>query len=82
MGQKMQNAPFKFKPKDWFAFFREHRWDSKEIRYLAEEGDRLQRPIQLPPLFRVVLRIRRLFISSERQAAFRKAASYVLLRPA
>ena len=30
LAQKMQNAPFKFAPGDWFGFFRQHGWQSKE----------------------------------------------------
>lgn len=32
MGRKMQNAPFKFVPGDWFGFFEQHGWQSREIR--------------------------------------------------
>jgi len=81
MGKKMQNAPFKFKPEDWFGFFGEHGWRLKEMRYLAEEGKRLQRPIRLLLLPRVLLKIRALFTSKERREAFRKFAGYVLLEP-
>lgn len=70
----MRNAPFKFAPKDYFGFFAGHGWHLREIRYLAEEADRLRRPIQFPP----ILRIRRLFASKKRQASFRKFQGYVL----
>jgi methyltransferase (TIGR00027 family) len=72
---KMQNAPLKFAPKDYFGFFAEHGWHPKEIRYLAEEAERLGRPIQFPP----ILRIRRLLASKKRRAAFRKFVGYALL---
>jgi methyltransferase (TIGR00027 family) len=81
MRRKMKHAPFKFTPKDWFGFFREHGWCSKEIRYLAEEADRLQRPIQLPLLLKMTLKITGLFASKERRTAFRKFQGYVLLAP-
>ena len=82
MRRKMENAPFKFKPEDWFGFFKQHGWHSREIRYLAEEADRIQRPIQLPLFLKLVLRIRALVASTERRAAFRRSAGYVLLEPA
>jgi methyltransferase (TIGR00027 family) len=77
----MRNAPFRFTPNDWFAFFQEHGWSAKEIRYLAEEGDRLRRPIQLPLLWRLLLKARAISVSKERRAAFRKFAAYVMLEP-
>jgi len=74
IARKMGNAPFKFVPEDYFGFFAEHGWHVKEIRYLAEEAERLGRPIQLPP----ILKIRRLFAPKKRRAAFRKFQGYVL----
>lgn len=79
IGQKMQNAPFRFKPKDWFGLFQEHGWHLKEIRYLAEEGNRLHRPVRLPIIAKAMLGIRGLFSSKEARAAFRKSAGYALL---
>lgn len=81
MHRKMQNAPWKFQPADWFGFFRERGWYCREIRYLAEEADRLKRPMQLPFVQKVVFGLRRLLTSKKRQEAFRKAAGYVLLEP-
>jgi methyltransferase (TIGR00027 family) len=81
MQKRMRNAPFKFTPKDWFAFFREHDWHAKEIRYLAEEGDRLGRPIQLPLLWKLILKARGILVSEERKAAFRRFSGHVLLEP-
>jgi methyltransferase (TIGR00027 family) len=79
--QKLRNAPFKFKPDDWFGFFAKHGWRPKEIRYLAEQADRLHRPIALPLLPRIFMTIRALFASKERRDAFRKFSAYVLLEP-
>ena len=44
----MQNAPFKFTPPDWFAFFASHGWQCKRIGYLVEEAEHLGRPIKPP----------------------------------
>ena len=81
MKQFMQNAPFKFAPQDWFTFFQAHGWRSREIRYLVDEGDRLHRPIQLPPFLRLVFLIRGIFASKQQRAAFRKFHGYALLEP-
>jgi methyltransferase (TIGR00027 family) len=76
---KLQNAPFQFNPQDWFGFFAAHGWRLKEIRYLTEEGKRLQRPAQLGPLLRLLLTIRKTFASNKKRQAFRRAAGYVLM---
>ena len=77
--RKMQNAPFKFMPKDWFAFFAAHGWRTKRIGYLPEEAERLGRPIRLPGFLGVLMKLRALFASPERREAFRKFQAYVLL---
>jgi len=81
MGRKMRNAPFKFSPVDWFAFFRQHGWQPKAIRYLTDEGERLHRPIPLPWFVKAVIRIWESFVPKERRDALRKFAGYVLLEP-
>lgn len=81
MRKRMRNAPFKFKPEDWFGFFEAHGWHLGEIRYLAEEGDRLHRPMRLPMLLKIASSIRRCFISKEQRAALRRFAGYALLVP-
>jgi methyltransferase (TIGR00027 family) len=81
LGKKMQNAPFKFAPGDWFGFFGQHGWRSKDIRWLAAEGERLGRPIPLPPFARLALKVVGFFMTKERRDALRKFAGYVLLEP-
>jgi methyltransferase (TIGR00027 family) len=81
MGKNMQNAPFRFEPPDWFGFFRQHGWESEEIRYLADEGDRRGRPLPLPWPLKAALFAWGLFLSQERKQAMRRFAAYVLLRP-
>jgi len=77
----MQNAPFKFTPPDWFAFFASHGWQPKRIGYLVEEAERLGRPIRMPGALGAIMKLRALFISKERREAFRKFQAYVLLEP-
>jgi len=79
--KKMRNAPFKFTPKDWFGFFREHGWYAREIRYLPEEGERLRRPIQFPLAWKLILKARGMFATRERRTAFRNFSGYVLFEP-
>jgi methyltransferase (TIGR00027 family) len=77
----LRNAPFRFQPKDWFGFFAGHGWQAKEIRYIAEEADRLNRPIPLPPLLRAWMVLRTAFASPTRRRAVKHFAGYVLLVP-
>jgi methyltransferase (TIGR00027 family) len=79
--QIMANAPFRFKPADYFRFFAERGWTPKEIRYLAEESLRLHRPPPLPFLLKLRLRIFHLIIPSERFAETRRFMGYVLFEP-
>jgi len=82
LGHKMRNAPFKFQPGDWFAFFEAHGWRSKEMRYLAAEAERVRRPFPLPRLAMLVWGLRGLFMSRARRDAYKKFAGYALLEPA
>lgn len=77
----LRNAPFRFQPKDWFGFFAAHGWQAKEARYIAEETDRLKRPIPLPPLMKAWMMLRVLFASHARREAMKHFAAYVLLSP-
>ncbi len=77
----MQAAPFVFQPKDWFAFFADRGWKAGQVRYLADEGDRLKRPLPLRPLMRLWLGIVSMIASPERRRAMRSYAAYVLLVP-
>ncbi|HUN64392.1 MAG TPA: SAM-dependent methyltransferase [Candidatus Sulfotelmatobacter sp.] len=81
ISKKTQNAPFKFKPPDWFGFFREHGWQAKETRYLVEEGERLKRKPRFPLGLKIAIRVRTLLASKERRARFKKVAGYALLEP-
>jgi hypothetical protein len=79
--KKTKNAPFKFKPTDWFGFFLEHGWQAREIRYLVEEGEKLRRKPRFPLGLRIAIRVRTLLASKERRAKFKKVAGYALLEP-
>jgi methyltransferase (TIGR00027 family) len=82
ISRKTKNAPFKFKPADWFGFFRERGWAVKEMRYFNEEGKRLKRPLKAPLLLKVIMKVRTLLASEEKREALKKVAGYALLEPA
>jgi methyltransferase (TIGR00027 family) len=77
----MQAAPFRFEPKDWFAFFGQHGWEVKKITYVADEAERLNRPMPIPPLMRAWYGLVRLFVSRGRREAMRRYVAYALLVP-
>jgi methyltransferase (TIGR00027 family) len=81
MHQHMQNAPFKFAPKDWWGFFDAHGWKQKDIRYYWEEAQRRKRMLVLPLRMRLIFRVRGLFVSKRQREAFQKLAGYVLMEP-
>jgi methyltransferase (TIGR00027 family) len=57
--QPLPEAPVRFNPNDWTAFFAEHGWAVTEIGYLGERSRQPHRPVPLPFWDRVV----RLFTS-------------------
>jgi methyltransferase (TIGR00027 family) len=81
MQQKLQNAPFKFRPADWFGFFAQHGWRPKDVRYLPDQAQSLHRPIPLPRVAKIIMSVRGAFASKQRREAFRKFSAYVLLEP-
>ncbi|HXI58928.1 MAG TPA: SAM-dependent methyltransferase [Polyangia bacterium] len=80
--RQLTQAPFKFRPPDWFGFFARHGWCAKEIRYLVDEGKRLGRRPLLPLMTRLLLATLLRFAPPEKRDAFRKFAAYVVLEPA
>ena len=52
--QPHPKVPVRFDPLSWEAFFIEHGWNIKEIRFLGEESERLHRPVPLSPLDKVM----------------------------
>lgn len=80
--KKMEHAPFRFEPADYFQFFREHGWQLKEEQYFVEVGTALGRPLPLPRAMRFWGALRGLFASRARKEAFRKFAGYMLFVPA
>jgi methyltransferase (TIGR00027 family) len=81
MDRTMKNAAFRFKPADWFGFFREHGWRAKQIRYISEEAVRLGRPMPLPVPIKILIHLTMPFVPQARRKAFREFMAYVLLEP-
>jgi methyltransferase (TIGR00027 family) len=81
MSKKMKNAPFRFAPDDWFGFFEERGWKPTKVRYLAEEGERMHRPIPFPRLFRAWVAFTGLFATAEPRAALKRFVAYATLEP-
>jgi methyltransferase (TIGR00027 family) len=79
MARHLQNAPFRFEPKDWFGFFAEHGWRVQDITYLAEEAERLHRPMPLPPTWKALMKLRTFFMTSRRRKTVRQFAGYAIL---
>ncbi len=72
--QQMKNAPFRFFPPDWFAFFRSRHWTPLEIRYLPEEAVKRGRAMPVPWWARLIL----LFTRKEHAAKYLKHMGYVV----
>lgn len=80
--REMGEARFKFEPADWFAFFAERGWRSREIQYLPVEGARLGRPAPLPWHVRALMKVLRPITPAHRREGFARFAGYVVLEPA
>jgi methyltransferase (TIGR00027 family) len=79
--RQMRNAPFKFRPNDWFAFFASHGWKEREIRYLGIEGIRLGRRAPLPRKTRIKIKIAGLFRRKSDRSKLNRLLGYALLQP-
>jgi methyltransferase (TIGR00027 family) len=79
--RQMRNAPFRFQPEDWFAFFAARGWRPREMRYLPEEGIRLGRPAPLPWRYRLIMRLLRALTPPSARERFTRFSGYALLEP-
>jgi methyltransferase (TIGR00027 family) len=53
----LANAPFRFTPPDWQAFYAERGWGVRQVRYQGEEAVRLRRPPPVPFYQRLLARL-------------------------
>lgn len=70
-----KNAPFLFYPEDWEQFFQSRGWCLQEMRYLSEEGQRLNRFPPTPWQFKLLS----LAMSKERRQAISRMTGYAML---
>ena len=80
--RQMRNAPFKFRPEEWFGFFLGHGWRVREIRYLPEEGVRLGRPVPLPLRYRLLAWLLRPVTPPHVRERMGRFNGFALLEPA
>ena len=80
-GMDKMSAPFLFEPGDYFGFFAGLGWRPKEIRYLAQEAERLHRPPSFPAALRWLTRIAGLFMSRGRRESMKQYTGFVLFEP-
>ncbi|HVO32629.1 MAG TPA: SAM-dependent methyltransferase [Elusimicrobiota bacterium] len=78
MSRVMKNAPFRFEPRDYFAFFAAHRWVPEDVGYLAEEGQALGRPFPMPFYLKLWLRLIKPLVPPARRRAMTRFAGFVL----
>ena len=77
----LRNAPFRFQPGDWFAFFERAGWRCREIRYIPEEARRLRRRPQMSLLRLLRFLVRNALMDKEQREAARRFMGYALLEP-
>jgi methyltransferase (TIGR00027 family) len=76
---RIENAPFKFAPEDYFGFFLRHGWQAKDVRYIADAAQKLGRPV--PAWVRVMFALRGMFLSPEERDQRKNSMAYVLFEP-
>jgi methyltransferase (TIGR00027 family) len=77
---RMEKAPFKFAPDDYFGFFLSHGWQAKDVRYIVDTARKFGRP---PPTWiRVMFALRGLFLSREKREQRKNSFAYVLFESA
>lgn len=82
MSRAMKNAPFLFEPMDYFGFFAAAGWQPKEIKYFAEEAQRLRRPAPFPWHIRLITSVLGILMPPEKRRAMKPYAGFVLFEPA
>ena len=80
LANQLKNSPFKFNPPDWFAFFASHGWKPKQMKYMAEESQRLHRGMPASWPMQLLFRVRWMFMSPEKRVQMLRWAGYALLQ--
>lgn len=76
--EKLKNSPFVFFPPDWLDFFKQQRWNAKEMRYAGEMSVKLGRPILLPWWVRAIVSL----AGAKAQKQLQQSSAYVLFEKA
>ena len=80
MKRDFENAPFKFVPDDWHAFFDQHGWRANEKRFLVEEGQKRNRTVPLTEIERATVQATRAELAKTKNP--NRFAGYFLMEPA
>ena len=82
MSRAMKNAPFLFEPENYFGFFAATGWQPKEIKYFAEEAERLRHPAPFPWHVRLITSVLGMLMPPEKWRVMNRYAGFVLFEPA
>jgi len=55
------------------------RYPRQDITYIADEAERLHRPMPLPPTWKALMKLRMFFMTSRRRKSLRQFAGYAIL---
>jgi methyltransferase (TIGR00027 family) len=75
LAQQMANAPFRFDPEDWDAFFLAHGWRRGETRFFAAEGKRHHRSPPIPWWWKLVVAL----TPEQHRREFAEMSAFVIL---
>ena len=76
--QPLHRVPVRFDPESCEAFFSDHGWRVREIRYLGEESQRLRRPVPLP----LFAKVKHPFMSQAKRQQMLRERGYAVLERA
>jgi methyltransferase (TIGR00027 family) len=82
VNQRMREAPFLFRPGDWFGFFSQRGWNVHTIRYLPIEGKRMGRSFPVPPKTRSFRMMFWYAIRPKLRQRFAQSMGFAMLEPA
>jgi methyltransferase (TIGR00027 family) len=75
--RKMVNAPFRFYPREWEAFFRKNGWVRQETHYSSEVGQRFGRTHPMPWWVRMLMSLS----GPEAREQIAKSTGFMLMKP-
>jgi methyltransferase (TIGR00027 family) len=82
VSDQMKQAPFKFKPENWFHFFAEHSWQVRAIKYIPIEGRRLGRRMPVPRQARSFKALFSMATSKSRRRGMAESTGFAILEKA